>query len=222
MRCSIIIPTLNEASTIERTLRHLESIAPHEVIVADGGSRDGTPELARPYATLVNGRPGRGPQLNAGAARATGDVLLFLHADVRLPTDALAAVERALRDPRVVGGYFRVRFGRKPHEVFVAACYDLLRASGIVYGDATVFVRQEAFRRLGGYRHYPIMEDVNLVSRLRRLGRVVQLPRAVVPSQRRWRDGGRWRTWASWWAVQLLYGLGVSPQWLGRLYQHVR
>ena len=222
MRCSVIVPTLNEASTIERTLRRLQRLAPHQVIVADGGSADGTPELARPYATVVNGRRGRGRQLNVGAAHATGDVLLFLHADVRLPPNAFGAIEAALRDPNVVGGYFRVRFGPRPREMFVAGAYDLLRRVTVVYGDATVFLRREAFQRLGGFREYPIMEDLDLTKRLRRLGGVVELPQVVVPSQRRWRQGGIWRTWASWWAVQLLYWCHVSPRWLGRLYQATR
>jgi rSAM/selenodomain-associated transferase 2 len=222
MRFSVVIPTLNESSTIEHTLQRASQLAPYELIVADGGSRDGTRDLARPYASVVNGRRGRGTQSNAGAAYATGDVLVFLHADVRLPPGAFAAIERALRDPNVVGGYFRVRFGRRPHDVFLGAFYDLLRRTGIVYGDATVFARREVFLRLGGYRDYPIMEDVNLVSRLRGLGRMVQLPQAVIASTRRWRHGGLWRTWASWFAVQSLYGLHVSPHWLGRLYRAVR
>lgn len=224
MRCSVVIPTLNEGSTIEGALRRLRTLHPHEVIVADGGSRDRTRELARPYATVLSGARGRGAQLNAGAGHATGDVLLFLHADVRLPANALPAIAEALAEPDVVGGYFRVRFGRGAHEVFVAACYDLLRlrGRGIVYGDATVFARREAFQHLGGFRHYPIMEDVNFVSRLRRLGRVVELSQVVVPSSRRWRRGGIWRTWASWWALQLLYGVRVPPSWLGRMYQAVR
>ena len=222
MRCSVIIPTLNEASTIQETLRRLDKLAPHEVIVADGGSRDGTPDLARPYATVVVGPRGRGRQLNAGAAQATGDVLVFLHADVRLPHDTFVAIDSALHDRSAVGGYFRVRFGRKPHETLVAASYDLLRICGVVYGDATIFVRREAFDRLGGYRDYPIMEDVNFVSRLQGLGRVVALPQVVVPSIRRWERRSRWHAWASWWAIMLLYGIRVSPQWLGRLYRSVR
>jgi rSAM/selenodomain-associated transferase 2 len=224
MRCSVVIPTLNEGSTIEGALRRLRTLNPHEIIVADGGSCDRTRELARPHATVLNGARGRGPQLNAGAAHATGDALLFLHADVRLPPDALSAIGSALAAPDVVGGHFRVRFGRRAHEMFVAACYDLLRLKGrgIVYGDATVFVRREAFQQLGGFRDYPIMEDVNFVSRLRTLGRVVELRQVVVPSSRRWRRGGAWRTWASWWALQLLYGLRVSPHWLGRAYRAVR
>lgn len=224
MRISVIIPTLNEASTIQRTLERVRQLGPHEIIVSDGASSDATRELAHPYATVVRGARGRGRQLNAGAAHATGDVLLFLHADVRLPGDALDAVRMALGAPDVLGGYFKVRFGRGAFEVFVAAVYELLRLGGraIVYGDATIFVRREAFDRLGGFRDYPIMEDVNFVSRLRSIGRLVELPQAVVPSIRRWERGGRLHTWASWWAIQLLYGLSISPQWLGRLYRATR
>ncbi len=222
MRFSVVIPTLNESAAIERTLQRVSQLAPYELIVADGGSRDGTRELARPYASVVNGRRGRGTQSNAGAAHATGDVFVFLHADVRLPPGAFAAIERALRDPNVVGGYFRVRFGHGPHDAFVAALYELLRRAGIVFGDATIVVRRKAFMRVGGFRDYPIMEDVNLVSRLRRVGRMVELPESVVASTRRWQHGRRWHTWASWAAVLSLYGLGVSPHWLGRLYRAVR
>lgn len=222
MRCSIIVPTLNEAAAIEASLRRLDVLRAHEVIVGDGGSEDGTVELARRYAKVVNGRRGRGPQLNAAAAQATGDTFLIVHADVRLPRNALTAVEQALADPGTVGGYFRVRFGRGPHDAFLAAFYDLLRRTGVVYGDACVFVRRATFERMGGFRDYPIMEDVNLVSRMRTQGRVVALPQVVRPSSRRWERDGRWRSWASWCGIMALYGLGVSPRFLGRLYRQVR
>ncbi len=224
MRCSVVIPTLNEASTIARTLRRVERMQPHEIIVSDGGSSDGTPELATTYATVIDGRRGRGRQLNAGAAAASGDVLLFLHADVTLPDHALSAIDGALDDPEVIGGCFRVRFGPAPHQAFISASYDLLRmrGRGVVYGDSTVFARRDAFEAVGGFPEWPIMEDVNFVSRLRGHGRFVELPLSVVPSSRRWRRGGLWRTWASWWAIQLMYGAGVSPAWLGRFYRHIR
>jgi rSAM/selenodomain-associated transferase 2 len=224
MRCSVVIPTLNEARTIMRTLRRVERLRPHRIIVSDGGSADSTPELAAPYATVVTGLPGRGRQLNAGAEAASGDVLLFLHADVTLPDDALPAIEDALDDPGVIGGCFRVRFGPAPHQAFISASYDLLRFGGraVVYGDSTIFVRRAAFEEIGGFADWPIMEDVNFVSRLRMHGRFVELPLSVVPSSRRWRRGGLWRTWASWWAIQLMFGTGVSPAWLGRFYRHIR
>ena len=224
MRCSVIIPTLNEARTIMGTLRRVERMHPHELIVSDGGSSDGTPELAAACATVVSGRPGRGRQLNAGAAAASGDVLLFLHADVTLPDDALLAIADALNDPGVSGGCFRVRFGPAPHQAFIAASYDLLRfgGRGVIYGDSTIFARRETFEEVGGFADWPIMEDVNFVSRLRQHGRFVELPLSVVPSSRRWRRGGLWRTWASWWAVQLMFGARVSPAWLGRFYRHIR
>ena len=222
MRFSVVIPTLNEASTIEEALRRVRRLAPYELIIADGGSSDGTLDLARPAATVVSARRGRGSQMNAGAAQATGDTLIFLHADVRLPSNALAVIEAALRDPAVAGGYFRVRFGREPHETFVAALCHVLRRAGIVFGDAVIVVRREAFTRVGGFRDYPIMEDVNIVSRLRRVGRMVELPESVVASTRRWQHGRRWHSYASWAAVLSLYGLRVSPQWLGRFYRDVR
>ncbi len=224
MRCSVVIPTLNEARTISRTLRRVERMHPHEIIVSDGGSADGTPELAASCATVVDGRRGRGVQLNAGGAAASGDVLLFLHADVTLPDHAFAAIDNALDDPGIIGGCFRVRFGPAPHQAFMSASYDLLRLGGkaVVYGDSTVFARRKAFEEVGGFADWPIMEDVNFVSRLRQHGRFVELPLSVVPSSRRWQSGGLWRTWASWWAIQLMYGAGVSPAWLGRFYRHIR
>ena len=224
MRCSIVIPTLNEAHIIARTLRRVERLHPQEIIVSDGGSADGTPELAASWATVVNGPPGRGRQLNAGAAAASGDVLLFLHADVKLPYQALSAIDEALNDSGVIGGCFRVRFGSAPHQAFIAASYDLLRLGGraVVYGDSTIFARRDAFEEVGGFADWPIMEDVNFVSRLRTHGRFVELPLTVVPSSRRWQGGGLWRTWASWWAIQLMFGAGVSPAWLGRFYRHIR
>ena len=224
MECSVIIPTLNEASTIIPTLRLVERLHPHDIIVADGGSSDGTPGLAAKFAKVRNSPHGRGPQLNSGVKATTGDVLIFLHADVTVPDSALESIEDALGDQDVVGGCFRVRFGTAPHQAFIGACYDLLRmrGHGIVYGDATIFCRREAFDAVGGYPDWPIMEDVNFVSKLRRLGRFVELPQAVVPSSRRWQRAGLWRTWASWWAVQLLFSVRVSPYWLGRFYRHIR
>ncbi len=224
MRCSIIIPTLNEAAEIEAALQRLTPLEPYQIIVADGGSRDGTADLAVPYATVVHSPPGRGVQLNAGATRATADVLLFLHADVQLPHDALDAIEGALADPEVAGGFFRVRFGRSLAEAFIGVVYDITRwgGRGMVYGDSCIFIRRAVFERLGGFADWPIMEDAHLVNRMRRAGRIAALPQVVRPSPRRWRHGGFWRTWASWWTVQALYFLPVSPRWLGRFYKHVR
>ena len=224
MRCSIIIPTLNEASVIGDMLRRLRRVEPYEVIVADGGSEDGTIDLAAPHATIVCSRAGRGTQLNAGAARATGDTLLFLHADVRLPPDALVAIDDAFRHPEVIGGFFRVRFGLKLQEVFNAVIYDLLRfgGHGLVYGDSAIFIRRDRFGRLGGFADWQIMEDANLINRMPRVGKIAALPQTVVASSRRWRRGGFSRTLASWLTVQTLYFLPVSPRWLGRFYQHIR
>ena len=224
MNISVVIPTLNEAATIDEALAALERAGPFaEVIVADGGSGDGTAERAASRARLVRARRGRGAQMNAGAGAARGDALLFLHADGRLPRGAAAAIRDAFQDPTVVGGHFQVRFsGHGRNERFLTSFYDALRRLGVVYGDAAIFVRRSAFEKVGGFRDFPIMEDLDLVNRLRRTGRVVALPQVVVASSRRWQRGGVLRTWAAWVVIQSLYFLGVHPRTLGRLYSAVR
>jgi rSAM/selenodomain-associated transferase 2 len=224
MTLSVVIPTLNEEARIGVRLDELGA-APgvDEVIVADGGSRDGTGDLAssRPGVRVLRAPRGRSSQQNAGAAVARGDVLLFLHADVSLPPDAPRHVQRALDDPRVVAGAFRTWTVPDTERSLLAPLLHLAdlrsRYSALPYGDQAIFVRAEAFRRVGGFPDQPLMEDLELSRRLRRLGRIQIVPARVRVSGRRFLARPIYYALA----VNLfpaLYALGVAPATLKRLY----
>lgn len=224
MLISIIIPTLNEETTIRSLAADLACLAGlAEVIVSDGGSEDGTAEMARDCGLRVIAAPrGRGGQMNAGARLARGAALLFLHSDTRLPAGALAEIARALREPEVCGGHFSLVFeGRTWEARALTRLYPLLRLGGMCYGDSGFFVRRQLFERAGGFRDYPIFEDCDLYRRLRRLGRFVRLPAAATTSSRRF-EGRFLRTFALWSFLQVLYWLGVDPRRLDRIYKPVR
>ena len=224
MLISIIIPTLNEETTIRGLAADLACLAGlAEVIVSDGGSEDGTAEMARDCGLRVIAAPrGRGGQMNAGARLARGAALLFLHSDTRLPAGALAEIARALREPEVCGGHFSLVFeGRTWEARALTRLYPLLRLGGMCYGDSGFFVRRQVFERAGGFRDYPIFEDCDLYRRLRRLGRFVRLPAAATTSSRRF-EGRFLRTFALWSFLQVLYWLGVDPRRLDRIYKPVR
>lgn len=190
------------------------------MLVVDGGSGDGTQEAARRAGAAVTVVPGsRAEAMNAGAQVATGDALLFLHADTTLPAGAGKAVRDALEGAD--GGAFRLRYddGRP---VLQALTNVRLRWLEPTYGDQAIFLTRAAFDRLGGYRRLPIMEDYDLVLRLRRQGRFVLLPLEVETSARRHRRSGTPATLARIWAIQWLYRAGVPPSWLARAYPTVR
>jgi rSAM/selenodomain-associated transferase 2 len=223
LRLSIVIPTLNEASAITGAVRSALAAGADHVVVADGGSHDRTAELARSTgATVVTGRRGRGPQQNAGAAATYGEVLCFLHADVRLPAHAADEIRGALVDDRVVGGNFRVVFGASAHGRILSAFYHVIRRLGLFYGDSTIFCRREAFEAVRGFPPHPIMEDVALAQRLRRRGQMAYVAGPVRASPRRWEHGGIAQAWASWLVIQSLYFAHVPPTRLARLYRHIR
>ena len=224
MRLSIIIPTLNEATTIGGQAASLQRWrAQAEIIVADGSSTDGTVEIARECGLqVIHAARGRGQQMNAGARVANGEVLLFLHADTRLPDDALEMIARALADPRVCGGNFSLLFAGETRAArLLTKIYPCLRLGGMCYGDSAIFVRRSVFERLGGYRDFPIFEDVDLFRRMKRRGRFVRLPACAVTSARRF-EGQFIRTFALWSLLQVLYWLGVSPRKLERMYRLAR
>lgn len=224
MRLSIIIPTLNEATTIRAAA---EALAPWrnqiEIIVADGGSTDETLALARECGLQVLTAPrGRGSQMNAGAHAARGEALLFLHADTRLPQEAPALIEAALANPTVSGGNFRLRFdGGTRAAQLLTWLYPYLRLGGMCYGDSAIFVRRAVFEQLGGYRDFPLFEDVDLFRRLQCAGRFVHLPARATTSARRF-EGRFVRTFALWSSLQVLYWLGVAPQRLAQFYRLAR
>lgn len=220
---SVIIPALNEARVIAGAVHNARAAGADEVIVADGGSADGTAAAAIDAGARVIAAPrGRGTQLNVGATASAGDVLIFLHADGLLPADAVAQIRAALADPEVIGGNFRIHFGTTRHARFLAAFYHVIRQLTVYYGDSAIWVRREHFEAVGGFPPFPLMEDLKLVHLLRGRGRMAYLEGPVQASPRRWEQGGLLKTWASWVVIQTLYFYNVPPARLARLYRHIR
>lgn len=220
MTISVVIPTLGEERAIESAIRSARAaLGPCQVIVADGGSADGTRKLAAAAGATVVDAPGtRADAMNTGVATATGDALLFLHADTTLPDGAADAILRALS--HADAGAFSVRFDDRPRLAqLAAALYERFHRG--VYGDQAIFVTRAAFDRVDGYRPLPIMEDFDLVQRLRREGRFVVLADAVTTSARRQRAHGEVRTFIVVAAIKLLYRLGVPPGRLARAYRQL-
>jgi len=226
-RLAIVIPALDEALNLGRLLPELARQCPDaEIVVVDGGSRDGTPAMVarQPGARLLSSPRGRARQMNAGAEQTTGDPLLFLHADTSLPEGAAAAIDRALCEPGVVGGRFDVRFD-SPRVVYRMIAWFMnarSRASSICTGDQAIFVRRADFEAVGGYPDIPLMEDIELSRRLKRRGRIRALRLRVTTSARKWEREGPLRTIGLMWALRLLHFYGVAPSRLHRWYYGAR
>jgi rSAM/selenodomain-associated transferase 2 len=223
MNLSIIIPTLNEAEHLAALLPALVATHPDaEILVSDGGSEDATRAVVAhtPSARWLDAPRGRARQMNAAARLATGDALLFLHADTRLPPAAAAAIAAALADPEVIAGRFDVRLDspRPLLRVVEAMMNARSRLTGICTGDQALFVRHAAFDAVGGYPDIPLMEDIALSRRLKRRGRVAALRLRVTTSARKWEREGAVRTILLMWALRLAYVLGVPPARLHRWY----
>ena len=223
-RLTIVMPALDEASLIAEALQALAPLRRRgvEVIVVDGGSSDGTAALAEPWADRVLSAPrGRARQMNAGAARARADTLLFLHADTALPEQALRAIEAALVDPHTHWGRFDVHIAGRPRLLKLVAQLMNLRSrwSGIATGDQAIFVRRSAFQRVGGFPDQPLMEDIELSRRLRRWSAPACLHERVTTSGRRWEQRGVWRTIALMWRLRWMYRHGAAPERLAELYK---
>lgn len=220
----MIIPTWNEAAAIAMAVASARLVG-DEVIVVDAGSPDGTAARARDAgARVIDGPRGRGSQLAAGVAMAHGDVLLFLHADAVLPVTARGAIERALVDPDVGGGNFRLRFEPADRwaRLFARVNHERRRWLRIYYGDSGIFLRRSVYDAIGGFRAQPILEDYDLVRRLERAARTAYIEDIeIVASARRFEDRPL-RTLAVWALIQGLGSAGVSPARLAKLYTDLR
>jgi rSAM/selenodomain-associated transferase 2 len=221
-RLSVVVPVLNEAGEVAERLGNLTGLRARgsELIVVDGGSTDATGELARPLADqLVHAPRGRAVQMNAGAICSRGEILLFLHLDTTLPPDADRLICSAV-DRGAAWGRFDVRIeGAHPMLAVIARMMSLRsRLTSIATGDQAVFVRREIFQQLGGYPEIPLMEDIALSKRLRRIERPACLRERVLTSGRRWESGGVFRTIWLMWRLRAAYAVGANPALLAVRY----
>jgi rSAM/selenodomain-associated transferase 2 len=246
VKIAVIIPTLNEEQALPGTLARTARLGFDEIIVVDGGSSDRTCEIVKPLCinrdpssvssgaasstdhasriTLLASSKGRAKQMNAGASQSQAGILLFLHADTRLPDGARQAIERALSEPACVGGHFDVRFEHDAGLAWLIARLISLRSrwSGIATGDQAIFVRREVFATLGGFADIPLMEDLDFARRLKQAGRTAPLRAQVVTSYRRWERYGAVRIIVLMWTLRFLYWIGIHPSKLHRFYTVVR
>ena len=221
---SIIIPILNEAKILDKTLSQLQpELGHHELIIVDGGSSDDSTRIAEKYGEVLTAARGRAKQLNAGAAAATGDILLFLHADIWLEPGALVAVETALSSGYIGGGFRQKIDGKR-------ILYRMIEIAGnirgkylkVFYGDSGIFLARTDFEKIGGFPDLPILEEMEFSKSLRKLGKTTLIVPHIHLSARRWEARGIIRTTLNNWLITLLYFLKVSPERLAKLYRHIR
>jgi rSAM/selenodomain-associated transferase 2 len=220
---SIIMPVVNEGAALEQYLLPLQPLRQRccELIVVDGGSSDDSVAIASALADRVlSSERGRALQMNSGAGQARGDVLWFLHGDTRVPEDADTLIRSALARPGRVWGRFDVRLSGQQRLLRVVETLMNLRScvTGTVTGDQGIFIRREAFERVGGYPAIALMEDIAISKMLKRISRPVCLQQRLVTSSRRWQQNGILRTILLMWTLRLLYFFGVSPERLVRIY----
>lgn len=224
-KISVIIPTLNEADHIAATLSDLTRMQNVETIVVDGGSRDATTDLAEALgARVMRGVPSKAAQMNAGAAAASGDILIFLHADTRLPKSLRQAILQGMQQKGFAAGAFSLKIDSPASglRVIERVANWRSRMLGMPYGDQAIFLTRRLFFDIGGYRNMPIMEDFDLVRRLKRRGKLVILSECVQTSPRRWLSLGIFRTWLMNQLMIIGYFLGVSPDKLSKWYRRER
>ena len=222
-RLSVIVPVLAEAAALSDQRARLRALRQtvHELIIVDGGSRDGTLELSRSLAGICGSSPaGRAHQMNEGARRASGEVLLFLHADTSLPEDAPRRLSEAFANRDAVWGRFDVRLSGSHWmlRVVETAMNYRSRLTGIATGDQAMFVRRSVFEQVGGFPHMALMEDIALSRLLLRFRRPLCLRERVVTSSRRWLRHGIFKTIFLMWSLRFAYALGADPQRLHRIY----
>ncbi len=224
MQISVIIPVLNEEPFIRACLAQFRDVEGVELIVVDGGSTDGTQQAvkAHGWTQWIRAKDtGRAQQMNAGAERATGDVLLFLHADTFLPSDGVRSIRDSLRAPDVIGGRFQLGLSEKTIGFRLIAFLSTLRSRylGITYGDQGIYVRRETFNAVGGFPPLQLFEDSEFCARVSRVGKFVMLNTRVCSSTRRWREQGFVRTVVWMWVLRMLYTCSVSDVALSRWYR---
>lgn len=224
MKLSVIVPVLNEAPVLPELFAQLSELAREqaEIIVVDGGSADGTAERAeRAGFRVLRAAPGRARQMNAGAARASAQALLFLHADTLLPAGAVKMVAGALADGNRAWGRFDVRIRGRAFMLRVVSVMMNLRSrlSGIATGDQALFITRRAFDQVGGFPDQPLMEDIEISRRLLALSRPACIAHCAAPSGRRWEANGVWRTIVLMWRLRWDYWRGVPVQELARAYR---
>ena len=227
LRLSVIVPAWNEAELLPQLVAQLGRLERlHEIIIVDVAPDPLTAQMVRAAGGIYLhlGTPNRGAQMNLGAENATGDVLIFHHADSLLTRAHLAAIEQALQKPSMVGGAFHRKFDERhpwlrPLELVARA---IARHGGNFFGDQSIFVRREIFRQLGGFSPIPLMEDIEFSRRLRRAGNVAVLDPPLASSSRRHCRRGAWRTSIENGILILLYRCGISPETLHRCYYRER
>ena len=225
--CSIIIPVLNEASLINSIIDHIDKLVCHEkpeIIVVDGDPEAGTLRaITHDHVRKIKSPRGRGRQMNEGAKGTKGDVLLFLHADTELPLDALRLIATAMQDKRYAAGAFDlgIKSERFIFRVIESSASLRSRVTSIPFGDQAIFIRKYYFEQIGGYKDIPIMEDVEIMGRIKkRGGKIVVIRQKVLTSSRRWEQEGILRCTFRNWLLQMLYILGISPHTLSKFYRH--
>ena len=221
---SVIMPILNEAKILDETLAKLEDeLKNYELIIVDGGSTDGSIEIAEKYGTVVKSDRGRAKQLNVGAKAASGSVLVFLHADVWLEEGALCAVKRTLSSGYVGGGFLQKIDGHDPLYRIIEFTANLRgKYQKIFYGDSGIFLSKKDFERLRGFPDVPIMEEIVFSKNMRKLGKTKMIEPRIHISPRRWQAKGIIRTTIINWFITFLYNCGYPLERLAKLYQDIR
>ncbi len=221
MKVSIIVPTLNEELVLEKTLTQFQQLSPHELIVSDGGSDDDTRNIAGRFShRVITGSAGRALQMNVGADEATGDILLFLHADSRIEPESYRKMLQCMQNPKWIGGAFTLCIESGKWSLKLIALLANIRSKyfGLAYGDQGFFVRKEVFNDMNGFSPIPICEDLDFYYRLRKKGSVILLKEKAHTSPRRWINEGIFFTTARNFFIAVLFGLGFPPHILTKWY----
>jgi rSAM/selenodomain-associated transferase 2 len=225
LKVSIIVPTLNEELVLEKTLTQFQQLSPHELIVSDGGSDDDTRNIAGRFShRVITGSAGRALQMNVGADEATGDILLFLHADSRIEPESYRKMLQCMQNPKWIGGAFTLCIESGKWSLKLIALLANIRSKyfGLAYGDQGFFVRKEVFKDMNGFSPLPICEDLDFYHRLRKKGPVILLKEKAHTSPRRWIKEGILFTTARNTLIAVLFGLGFPPHMLTKWYLAIR